>query len=869
MDAASSSKVVASDATDSFSSTPNQSISYIDGQKPDDFLSDTAPSDSEDNTDSAVYHASNTDTGTLETNHAASNDGNQTTSNSSSSTGIPLPTASRSNLTNQYQYLQQQQLAQQAYAKQLQGLQTSEPVGIHHQPAGEVEEIASSTTPNNNNQTISQVQQYNQQNTPSPRTDSASYKSHSAVAASGDPGAAPGYASIVTTSVLPNQTSSHVRSFSPASAQQQQPASAVDSQSFQGNSSLQAPQQLQHNRFTSISSSYGYPPTSSPTASSYFSTSSTSRFVPNTNEPSSVSSSYKSAVPPTASYHTAYSPYATGGSFSQQNTSSFHDRSLSNASVYFNTSSHAQNSQWASGRQNSVSSNASPSGMRPHTSPQSDPPFPSRSRIPSISESPFASSSFSNTFPVGTSSQSTAATSGSSSAAAKQPTIRTSLLTSKLAAAAAAATTGTSSGSAVAAASVPASGGPMSSSITPGGSSFPYPNPRSATGSFRKQLPSPRSGGMPSTSPFSHAPSSFGNSMSSSFGRQPLRNSDVRQSFLPHPSSTTTNISMATASGTSTPHSENSNDQQSEKGKTPQQPPASSGAMDVDEDNSHPADTHMETTPPPDPSRHTPAASQEVSVPPPSTAAATSTQRTLPEHLDIANFPVPDVIVMLTALLQKIIDANDTLHPHHYSQQQQQQQVLDFSNSFTANVLAFHGRNIPAIGLQAYLTRILKYCPTTNEVFISLLVYFDRIAQRANAGDFSSHGNTSSSNSAGGIGHGGDKNSRQLFVMDSYNIHRLIIAGVTVASKFFSDVFYKNSRYAKVGGLPVEELNHLELQFLLLTDFKLMIPLEELQRYADLLLGFWKKEQTQQQPAHSQSQQSSSSSQVHQAQAHT
>ena len=37
------------------------------------------------------------------------------------------------------------------------------------------------------------------------------------------------------------------------------------------------------------------------------------------------------------------------------------------------------------------------------------------------------------------------------------------------------------------------------------------------------------------------------------------------------------------------------------------------------------------------------------------------------------------------------------------------------------------------------------------------------------------------------------------FVVDSFNIHRLIIAGVTCASKFFSDVFYTNSRYAKVG----------------------------------------------------------------------
>lgn len=76
------------------------------------------------------------------------------------------------------------------------------------------------------------------------------------------------------------------------------------------------------------------------------------------------------------------------------------------------------------------------------------------------------------------------------------------------------------------------------------------------------------------------------------------------------------------------------------------------------------------------------------------------------------------------------------------------------------------------------------------------------------------------------------------FVIDSYNIHRLVIAGVTVASKFFSDVFYTNSRYAKVGGLPQAELNSLELQFLLLNDFRLMISEEEMQHYAEQLILF-------------------------------
>ncbi|KZT51371.1 cyclin-related 2, partial [Calocera cornea HHB12733] len=121
--------------------------------------------------------------------------------------------------------------------------------------------------------------------------------------------------------------------------------------------------------------------------------------------------------------------------------------------------------------------------------------------------------------------------------------------------------------------------------------------------------------------------------------------------------------------------------------------------------------------------------------------------------------------------------------------------------------LAFHARNVPAITIEAYLLRILKYCPAPNDVFLSLLVYFDRMSKLA----------------LDSTGKG--------FAIDSYNVHRLIIAGVTVASKFWSDVFYTNSRYAKVGGLPQTELNSLELQFLLLNDFHLHITIEEMQSY--------------------------------------
>ncbi|PWZ02236.1 cyclin-domain-containing protein [Testicularia cyperi] len=190
-----------------------------------------------------------------------------------------------------------------------------------------------------------------------------------------------------------------------------------------------------------------------------------------------------------------------------------------------------------------------------------------------------------------------------------------------------------------------------------------------------------------------------------------------------------------------------------------------------------------------------------------------------------------------------------------------------------SSTLCFHARNVPSISIESYLLRILKYCPTTNEVFLSLLVYFDRMSRMGTGAKPGANGEGEVAGEAAGLPRAAERASGQMshelgadtrlakdgpsdvgidtsaemgythpgirgFAIDSYNVHRLVIAGVTVASKFFSDVFYTNSRYAKVGGLPPHELNQLELQFLLLNDFRLTIPLEEMQRYADQLLMY-------------------------------
>jgi hypothetical protein len=321
---------------------------------------------------------------------------------------------------------------------------------------------------------------------------------------------------------------------------------------------------------------------------------------------------------------------------------------------------------------------------------------------------------------------------------------------------------------------------------------------------------------------------------------------------------------------------------------------------------------------------------------------------------EISGMPIGDIIEMVAALLTKITTTNDLQHDalnrnaHHLKQAQAQARGDDGGSDATnmsplsSSVLAFHGKNVPAITILSYLSRIHKYCPTTYEVFLSLLVYFDRMTERVNdmvmkseearraqmqkqqqqqqqqsqaqtqarppvdadkdtvmrdGDDDDDSSNATETDSELADSTDGDQSPVEApgrkaaagggatqapaggaaagaqatyFVVDSFNIHRLIIAGVTCASKFFSDVFYTNSRYAKVcvfwvplppptlktnhkqnanktltpqvGGLPLPELNHLELQFLLLNDFRLAVPVEDLEAYATMLVEFYARE---------------------------
>jgi hypothetical protein len=157
---------------------------------------------------------------------------------------------------------------------------------------------------------------------------------------------------------------------------------------------------------------------------------------------------------------------------------------------------------------------------------------------------------------------------------------------------------------------------------------------------------------------------------------------------------------------------------------------------------------------------------------------------------------------MLAAKLQKLITTSDRIKHSSSSSGTAFSTSANPGNKPDGRLLSFHARNIPSITITAYLNRILKYCPTDPEVFISVLVYFDRIlriaSQRAQP-IFGSYFIPYTEFPSPFV-HISPPPTHldESFTIDSFNVHRLVITTIAVATKFFSDQFYTNSRYARV-----------------------------------------------------------------------
>jgi len=112
---------------------------------------------------------------------------------------------------------------------------------------------------------------------------------------------------------------------------------------------------------------------------------------------------------------------------------------------------------------------------------------------------------------------------------------------------------------------------------------------------------------------------------------------------------------------------------------------------------------------------------------------------------------------------------------------------------------------LPPITLDAYIGRLLQYAPCEKECFLAALLYMDRLSER--------------------IG----------FVFNSMNIHRSYLTSLLLAAKFFEDQPCDNGYFATVGGVSLQELNVMEVQFLQFVDFRVSVTGWEFNVYAKLV----------------------------------
>ena len=111
--------------------------------------------------------------------------------------------------------------------------------------------------------------------------------------------------------------------------------------------------------------------------------------------------------------------------------------------------------------------------------------------------------------------------------------------------------------------------------------------------------------------------------------------------------------------------------------------------------------------------------------------------------------------------------------------------------------------SFPSVSLYDYILRLMRYAPATKELYVAALILIDRMLSM-NPG----------------------------MIVTERNIHRLVATSILVASKFFDDLFYTNKFFADVACIDVNELNNLEICFLVHIKFGLFIRKELFVSYA-------------------------------------
>jgi Cyclin len=143
-----------------------------------------------------------------------------------------------------------------------------------------------------------------------------------------------------------------------------------------------------------------------------------------------------------------------------------------------------------------------------------------------------------------------------------------------------------------------------------------------------------------------------------------------------------------------------------------------------------------------------------------------------------------DLAVLISSMLMELIRYNDTIP------------LRD------GHLTRFHSRAPPTISVLDYLQRLTTHATLSPPLLLSMVFYIDRLCALYPA-----------------------------FTISSLTVHRFLITSATVASKGLSDSFWTNKTYARVGGVKLNELALLELEFLWRVEWRIVPRPEVLEDY--------------------------------------
>lgn len=156
------------------------------------------------------------------------------------------------------------------------------------------------------------------------------------------------------------------------------------------------------------------------------------------------------------------------------------------------------------------------------------------------------------------------------------------------------------------------------------------------------------------------------------------------------------------------------------------------------------------------------------------------------------NADIPLVVSVLAALIERHMARNERITRNH--------KWAMVSKDPRTRV--FDAWEAPDLTIQSFLERIFRYTKAGPSVYVVAYVYIDRLCQ-----------------------------NYPEFRITPSNVHRLLITTIMVASKYVEDMNYKNSYFARVGGLTTKEMNKLEMDFLFMMGFKMHVNVSVFESY--------------------------------------